>query len=472
MKRAGEIEFLAGAREWAEEMFGGCELGDARRTRRVVEYMARQAANPSGSTNEVCQGDDAAAEGAYRLLRNDAIKPQALQEAPLRRTAERCAGRDTVLAIQDTAALAYSHSVAEELGDLGGGRGILVHSTLAVDGQTKEVLGLLDQRCWIRPDTEPGVKGRKKRRYEEKESYKWEAASQRIASRTHSMENIIQVCDREADIYEYLKSRTENGHRFIVRANHDRKLQTPDGPLWGFMAARRVIGHYELFIEQRGAQPAELGRCARPARRAHTIRIEVRSARVKLASPNNTDPPIVVNAVYVRQADAPAGENPLEWMLLTSEPVSTKRDALRVVESYESRWLIEEFHKAWKSGCRIEQRRLQSPANLERMLVLTAPVAVRLLQLRSLTNEDPERPCEAFLAEDEWKCLHATTHPNQPVPKLPPTCEWALRSIAKLGGWRDTKGTGKIGWMALWKGWQRFQERLAGWRAAVRSPYS
>jgi hypothetical protein len=173
----------------------------------------------------------------------------------------------------------------------------------------------------------------------------------------------------------------------------------------------------------------------------------------------------------VRQANAPAGEAPLEWMLLTSEPVSTKRDARCVVESYESRWLIEEFHKAWKSGCRIEQRRLQSPANLERMLVLTAHIAVRLLQLRSLTKEDPERPCDAFLAEDEWKCLHATTHPNQPVPQLPPTCEWALRSIAMLGGWRDTKGTGKIGWMALWKGWQRFQERLAGWSAAVRSLY-
>lgn len=472
MKRVGEMEFLSGAREWAEEMFGGCELGDARRTRRVVEYMARQAANPSGSTNEVCQGDDAAAEGAYRLLRNEAIKPQELQEGPLRRTAERCAGRETILAIQDTAALAYSHSVAEELGDLGGGRGILVHSTVAVDGQTKEVLGLLDQQWWIRPDEEPGAKRRRKRCYQEKESYKWEAASQRIASRIHSMANIIQVCDREADIYEYLKSQTESGHRFIVRANHDRKLQTQGGPLWDFMGARPVIGHYELLIEQRGAQPAELGRSARPARRAHTIRMEVRGARIKLASPNNTDPPIVVNAVYVRQVDAPAGEDLLEWMLLTSEPVSTKRDAMRVVEYYESRWLIEEFHKAWKSGCKIEQRRFQSPANLQRMLVLTAHIAVRLLQLRSLTNEDPARPCDAFLAEDEWKCLHATTCPNQPMPNSPPTCQWALQSIAKLGGWRDTKGTGKIGWMVLWKGWQRFQERLAGWRAAVRSPYS
>ena len=454
--------------EWAESMFGGCELGDVRRTRRVVDYAGRQAANPGGTTHEVCAGDGAAAEAAYRFMRNDAIEAAALEAGPLARNAARCAGVGVVLAIQDTTTLSYSHAASEQMGTLGGGRGFVVHSTLAVDGTTKDILGLVDQQRWSRPAT-TSKRGRRSNRtvpYEERESYKWELASQNIEQRLDSMENVIQVCDREADIYEYLHARTEHGHRYVVRAKHDRQLIGEDGSLWASMRVQPTIGVYEVLLGQRGAQPATLGRGARPARQRQATRMAVRTTPVRLRSPTGTDEPISVHVIYAREITPRQPNKPLEWMLLTSEPIGSLSQALTVLEYYETRWLIEEFHKAWKSGCTIEQRRLQALASLERLAIITAHVAVRLLQLRCLTSVAPEQPADVLLERDEWQCLYLTTQSRHPLPTSPPSLRWALETIAKLGGWRDTKRTGRIGWLSLWRGWSRFQERLVAWTIA------
>ena len=461
-------EMSGAPKEWAESMFGGCELGDVRRTRRLVDYAGRQAANPGGTIHEVCAGDGAAAEAAYRLMRNNAIEAAALEAGPLARNAARCAGVAVVLAIQDTTTLSYSHAASEQMGTLGGGRGFVVHSTLAVDGTTRDILGLVDQQRWSRPATtsKRGNRSGRAAPYEERESYKWELASQNIEKRLDSMDNVIQVCDREADIYEYLQARTERGHRYVVRANHDRQLRGEDGSLWASMAAQTRVGVYEVLLGQRGAEPATLGRGARPARQTQTTRMAVKTASVRLRSPTETDESISVNIIYAREITPRESTKPLEWMLLTSEPIESLSQAVTVIEYYETRWLIEEFHNAWKSGCTIEQRRLQAPASLERLAIITAHIAVRLLQLRCLTSVAPELPADVLLEPDEWQCLHLTTQPRHSLPTSPPSLRWVLETIAKLGGWRDTKRTGRIGWLSLWRGWRRFQERLVAWKIA------
>lgn len=469
MVRTNESEFYSDEQEWAQALFGASELGDVRRTRRAVDVAARQAAKPSGSTNETCEGDDAAAEAAYRFLRNERVNPKSLEEAPFVHNAALCADAAVVLAIQDTTALTYGHSVAEKLGDLGGGRGFLVHSTLAVNGETQDVIGLLDQQRWVRPDERPKKRQRTKIPYEQRESYKWECASKRLAARLDTMDNVIQVGDREADIFEYVEQRIKNQERFVVRAVHDRQLATNKGRLWEYMSSRRVIGTYDVMVEQRGAQPAKFGKSVRPARKAHTVRVEMRKARVRLLSPSAPRSSIPVTAVYVRECEPSEPDKALEWMLITSEPARNRRETRTIIGYYECRWLIEEFHKAWKSGCNVEKRRLQTPDNLERLSVITAHVAVRLLQLRCLTQKDPEQPCDILLSEDEWQCLDATTRAKQARFKSTPTIKWALHTIAKLGGWRDTKRNGRIGWMALWKGWIRFRERLVAWRIAKQA---
>ena len=355
MIETNQSGFSVDERQWAETMFGASDLGDVRRTKRAVDIAARQAANPSGSTNETCQGDDAAAEAAYRFLRNNNIKPKSLEEAPFAHNAALCANVPVVLAIQDTTTLSYSHSVSEQLGDLGGGRGFIVHSTLAVNGETQDVIGLLDQSRWVRLDERPKKRKRREIPYKQRESFKWESASQRMTERLETMDNVIQVADREADIYEYIEERTKKQERFVVRAVHDRQLSTNRGRLWDYMNGRRIIGKYDVMIEQRGAQSSQFDKSVRPARKAHTVCMEMRKARVRILSPIDPELSIRVTAVYVREHEPSDPDKPLEWMLLTSEPANNKRETRKIIGYYESRWLIEEFHKAWKSGCHIEK---------------------------------------------------------------------------------------------------------------------
>ncbi len=137
-----------------------------------------------------------------------------------------------------------------------------------------------------------------------------------------------------------------------------------------------------------------------------------------------------------------------------------------MVRYYELRWRIEDYHKAWKSGVGVERQRFQSAANLERMLVITAFLAVRLLQLREILdapNDDEQVSCDTLLSEDEWKVLWVSTQRSAP-PTTAPSIRWACLAVAKLGGFTDTKRTGRPGWDTMWHGWFRLQERLEGYQ--------
>jgi hypothetical protein len=467
------LTFLGDAGQWAEFVFGGCELGDRRRTERLVDFASRQATNPAGSVSEVCAEDHAAAEGAYRLLRNQEVVSTDIDAGPFSRTAELCAKRKTVVAIQDTTMLSFPHAVSKQMGNVGAGRGFVVHSTLAVDGDSREVLGLLDQMRWSR--AEPKRRSSAQRRaapYREKESYKWESSWKRIDGRLRDTSNVIGVCDREADIYDHLQYTCEKNIRFVVRAKADRRLTGSRNKLWKLLAAQPVLGKREQVVTQRGSCRLRTGG-SRSARKERTASLSIRSRQVTLSwggreSNKRLRKPIEVGVVYVREACPPKNIPPIEWMLLTSEPVEDFESAMQVVDYYAIRWMIEEFHKAWKSGCRIEQRRHQSPENLERIAAITAHIAVRILQLRSLADAYPDRRCDHAFPQQHWQLLHITQYPRRKIPETPPSLSWALTAMARLAGWRDSKQTGRIGWDTLWKGWLLLQERVQGWQLATK----
>lgn len=146
-------------------------------------------------------------------------------------------------------------------------------------------------------------------------------------------------------------------------------------------------------------------------------------------------------------------------MLLTSESVTKLDEANQTVDIYTRRWQIEEFHKAWKSGVGVENRRMGTADNIERIAVILAFIAVRLLQIRELAQDEPRKPCTTVLRPIEWQCLWAAVETRR-LPRRPPPLRWAYCAIAKLGGWIDTKGTGRVGWQTMWIGWQRLEERL------------
>ena len=464
--KAVQTEEVDEEQEWSKRMFGSCELGDARRTKRLVDVAARLSRQAGQSLAKCCEDDEAALQGSYRLMRNDAVQAQAIRESALNDVAQRAQQRELLLAIEDTTTLTYTHAAAAQLGSTGSRpnakqRGYLVHSVLLLDARSQHTLGLIEQRHWCRDEAEYGKKHqRRQRRYVDKESYKWQHASEQMAQRLdQAMRYTISVCDRESDVYEYLQYKQQHEQRYVVRAQVDRRVLQAEQPrLFAALASQaHALCEYEVPIEQRAG------------RRARQAKVSVRSLTVSLQAPRHRPKaggPLQLNAVLIEEEQPPADQEALHWILLTSEPVSSSEQALQVVRYYELRWRIEEYHKAWKSGVGVERQRLQSKENLERMLVLTAFVAVRLLQLREQLGAAAaqESSCETALSRDEWQVLWwaAQGRQRQPLPSEAPSMHWAYLAVAKLGGFTDTKRTGRAGWDTLWRGWLRLQERVRG----------
>jgi hypothetical protein len=457
--------FAADEREWAEETFGACDFGDKRRTKRMIDMGRRLARRPGVSLAKSCEGDAGALEGGYRLLRNEEVKPAAIREGGFASTARQAQAYETLLAVEDTTTVSYQHAAAAQLGVTGSQRkakrrGYQAHSVLLLDAQSEETVGLLDQKVWRREPDKHGKKhARKQRAYKDKESHKWEEASQRCAERLGpAMARAISVCDREADLYEYLSRKLTRDERFVVRAKVDRQVLESPNRLFETVAQQSdELCCYEAPVAQRG------GRKARKAKLSlRRMRVTIRP----LVSGGAKRSVLGVNVVLAEEIDAPAGVEPLCWILLTTEAVASAAQALLVIRYYERRWRIEDYHKAYKSGAGVERQRFQSPENLERMMAILAFLAVRMLQLQE-SEHRPSVRCDAALTDDEWKVLWISTE-HCPPPDAAPSARWAYLALAKLGGFADTKRTGHPGWDALWHGWFRLQERVSGYRIVIK----
>lgn len=475
--------YIKDSNEWAEATFGSCDLSDSRRTKRLIKYAANQAKHPNASTYQACDGNHAAAEAIYRFLSNPVIDHQDIDEGAFRSTATACLNREVILAIQDTTSVdIVNKELRKQVQQEGCPTGFLAHSSLAVDPNAGEILGLLDQRRWLRPLPEEGdtkvPKIKDTRAYEEKESYKWEESDIRVEDRLQSLANVITVCDREADIYEYLAFKIDHEQRFVVRVDGDRRIAS-GRPLFEAMAEGNLLGQKQIQIGQRGSNPGDFGKSDRPARASRKAVLEVRTGTVLIDAPRkkkSTDESLLpVNFVLVLESNPPPGQEPLCWRLFTTEPVDTLENALTVVQYYEWRWMIEEFHKCWKTGCRAEDRAFQSFDAIEKILSITSHIAVRMLQLRSLAESSPDADAGLIVTREEQACLLAIA--KEIEAKLPVranqteavvTAQEAIAIIAKLGGWQKrNKDYDKPGWQALWRGWGRFQEWLLGWKAAL-----
>ncbi|MDQ7049500.1 MAG: transposase [Enterobacterales bacterium] len=132
---------------------------------------------------------------------------------------------------------------------------------------------------------------------------------------------------------------------------------------------------------------------------------------------------IKLTLISCNEISPPEGAKALCWKLYTNEAVNCAADALKTVRYYELRWRVEEYHKAWKSaGTQVESFRLQTRQNLEKIIVITAFIAVRLLQLRELSgNKEKAKStsCEGYFAPLEWKLMWSKTEAKA-LPKKPP----------------------------------------------------
>jgi hypothetical protein len=468
------MSYQSASMQWAHELFSLTQLGDARRTKRLLTVAADLCEQAGASFYQASATDMARLEGAYRWVRNPAVDPEAVAEAGFFATAAQVQNVPWLLAVEDTTTLSYSHQAAEQLGDLGGpdqaqGRGFLVHSTLLLNGSTGMTLGLIEQHYWMREQAARGQRHqRRERDYLDKESFKWQRASElmRLRLGRELMNKVVSVCDRESDVYEYLSDKLEHHERFILRACWNRKVELAMDPerqnaahLFSVLAQAKLVARTRVQVPQRGG---------RPAREAE---LELRTLRVRFQRPKHGigrrgPARIGLNVVVAREVDPPAEVEPLEWILLTTEPIQTTEQVLKVLRGYRLRWRVEEFHKAWKSGAGVERARHQSAGNLQRAAVILAFVAVRLLQLREAVEQDPQASCELVFEPVQWRVLWAAVEKSKP-PKQAPSLRWAYYALGRLARWTDSKRTGRIGWQTLWRGWRELQLRVEGYHAAI-----
>ena len=205
----------------------------------------------------------------------------------------------------------------------------------------------------------------------------------------------------------------------------------------------------------------------RPDRKAREATLEIRFDEFTLRPPtkgvHSPDlEPVTVNAVAVAEPSPPDGEEPVEWVLLTTLPLGDVEEAKEIVRLYNLRWLVERFHYVLKSGCQIEQSQLRKVDRLQRLLALFCVVAWRLLWMTYAARVDSHAPCTVAFTELEWQIIYLMYHPNQPLPEQPPPLGETVRSLARMGGFLARRHDGEPGVKAIWTGLTRLCDIVIG----------
>lgn len=446
--------------QWAQSEFALAELGDQRRTQRLVRIGTGLAQNPSGSLPQAFP-EMKDLKAAYRFFSQGQVRVGQIQGPHWQRTQARCREPGEYLLIEDTTELDYSgHPGCEDLGSIGNGRGrgLLLHSTLAVQVQAWDlayrpegiVVGLMDQQCWGRKG--PPKRGRerwKERIQRPRESQRWAAVLEQT-ERPPVDSQWVWVADREADFYEPIERCQRRGVDFVIRAYRDRRLADQPGHLKDALAQMAVCGTMEVEVRSRAGQPAR------------TARVEVRCGTVRLKGPERPDgnkPDFTLNVVEVREEAAPPGVGPLHWILLTSLPCQRWAEVQRIIGRYTARWWIEEYHKALKSGVGAEESQLQQADRIEALVAVLAIVAVRLLNAKWLARARGDEPVDRHVFGEQALDLLAAKF-GEPAGGW--THQSALVAVARLGGFLARKNDGLPGWQTIWRGWQRLMWMCEG----------
>jgi hypothetical protein len=445
---------------WVRQEFGGAKLGDRRLERRLLDLAEAFFAQPLANVAQAC-GSLARTKAAYRFFDHHRITMDAVLEPHHQATADRMRHEGVVLAVQDSSSLTYTgHPQMQGVGPItnrrDGAQGLIVHSTLAFrpDGLP---LGLLDVQCWARDANAFGKKHqRQKTPIAAKESYKWIRPLTPVRAAADQCPNtrVVTVTDREGDIFEFLREAHEVGLEVLVRATENRALKDDERRLWPYMKSLPAVGQIALQVPRRGSQPAR------------AAQMSVRFAALTLAPPKDKSklPPLPVWVVRSQEEDPPPGIRPLDWMLLTTVPVAAREDALERIQWYTRRWGIEIFHRILKSGCRIEDRQLETADRLETCLAIDMVVAWRIHYLTWLGRSTPELPCTVAFEPEQWKALIVfKTH--KPPPEQPLSLHQMIILIAQLGGFLARKSDGQPGAQTLWRGLQRLDDITAAFRS-------
>ena len=443
--------------------FGEARLGHVGRTRRLVLAADAIIQHPGGTLPQKFH-DPAPLDAFYRLANRKEVTHHAVLEPHRRRTLRLIrATADPILLVHDTTELDYTAITSlEGLGQIGDGRGrgYECHNTLAVHAPTRTVIGLAGQ-ILHRRDRAPESETRQARRDRpSRESRLWKRGSEAVGPAPDGA-TWVDVCDRGADVFEYIEYKHKIGGPFIVRSKHDRLCLAPDGEgRWRrcklHAAARRLepLGARYVPTPSRGGPGP---------RRAKVV---IAAGPVELVAPkqprgDHGSDPVPLRLVAAREVEPPEGVEPLEWILLTPLPAGDLAEASTVVDWYGCRPVVDEFHKGMKTGCGIETLQFTTEAALQPAIALLSVVAVFLLTLRDAAR-DPEtagRPATDYVPAGYAAVLCAWRHGEV-------RAGWTIgefySALGRLGGHQNRRSDPSPGWLVLSRGWTRLRAMVQG----------
>jgi hypothetical protein len=435
---------------------------DERLNKRLKALVAGMAADPSESLPRLF--DAAGLEAAYRFFSNHRVTPEEILVSHVEATRRRGEEAGDFLIIHDSTMFSYRFDAERE----GLGRAwvsgdkttkaFFAHISLAVaaDG-TRRPLGVAAFKTWVRGPSRSGV-----------ECERWEEQIRSASMRLRAQKNAIHVMDREADDYRMFHALARDGHRFIARSHFDRRLDEPAGEakLRAHLASVSATIEREVQLTRR-KMPAN-PRCAgiHPARSARVAKLSIAATTVTLKRPQKlrqqeAPPSLTLNVVRVWEPEPPAGQPAVSWFLYTTEPIETAEQQLAIVDHYRARWTIEEYFKAIKTGCDFEKRQLQDYEGLVNLLATFAPIAYRILLIRSEARRVPDAKALNVVSSDQLDVLRARGRIKLGAN---PTARDVYLAIAALGG--HIKHNGDPGWLTLAKGYERLETLTEGWVAA------
>jgi hypothetical protein len=464
-------EVLA-SRDWALDEYGHAQLGNQLRTRRLVTMAARIADAPAGTVTDAYR-TGAEREGAYRFLANDRISVQALVDSSAEATLRRAVTLNHIVVPVDGSSLSFADPHGRRgMGSIGthqqGGRGVKTMSAIGVspDGTP---LGLLGLRYWTRPIEPQVVAHRNLRPIEEKETRYWLEVMHSVRAQHARVEGAPPLwfqLDSEGDFREQLSSMVEPGTPWVtVRAAQNRRVDDPElRTLWRQLEAQVPCGEYDLAVSER------------PGRQARTALIKVRHAPVRLLLRDrryNSYHPCELaklNAVLaLEEGTVPDGEDPIEWLLLTNRSVEDFQAACEVIRTFGYRWRIEEFHRAWKSQCHVEDSQLHELPAIQRWATLLGATAMRIERMKYLARNAPDTPATEEFTRQEIDAVIVLRQPAGYARGDTPTMAHITRWVADLGGYVGPSN-GPPGSTVLGRGLQRVQTAVLVLHNLHRSP--
>jgi hypothetical protein len=411
--------------------------------------------------------DDTGLEGAYRFFNNDEVTPERILQPHVAATLTRMADEPVTLIVHDTSTMSFDPDGARRgLGRVrSAGQAFFAHVSLALSGDgTRMPLGALALSHRIREGEQK--KKTKAKNNADNERARWGQQVAAIASLGIDRARVVHVMDREADDFALFSQLVGAGDRFVIRLARDRLLKPAavEGPerLAQAITQIRSIAEREVPLSQRPAgnrspqqrriHPVREGRIATLAFGATTVVLRRPSTQ-----PKTLPATLPLHVVRVWEIEAPHGETPVEWLLVTSERISTEEQLLQVVDWYRARWVIEEFFKAIKTGCAYDTRQLETLEGLVNVLATFIPVAWRLLRMRTQVRVGPNAKATTVLPSPMIQVLRIFTRIKLTAA---PTAREVLLAVAALGG--HQKSNGEPGWITLGRGYEKLRTLTEG----------